>query len=47
MFVFSQIGFVYVKLGSRNLRFWTSAKNMTLIMKAPGGVFIRGAVVYY
>ena len=43
MFPLSQIGFVYVKLGFRNLRFWTSAKHMTLIRKTPGGggVLIR------
>ena len=31
MFLLSQIGFVYMKLGSINLRFWTSAKTLTLI----------------
>ena len=34
-FLLSQIGFDYMKLGSRNLRFWTSAKNMILIRKTP------------
>ena len=37
MFVFSQICFVYVKLGSRNLCFWTS-----VIKTAKGGVLIGG-----
>ena len=46
MFLQSQIGFVYVKLGSRNLRFWTSAKNLTLITKTLGVLVIRGDVVY-
>ena len=34
--------FVYMKLGSRKPRFWTSAKNIPLITKTPGGILIRG-----
>ena len=36
-----------MRLGSRNLRFWTSAKNMTLIKtKKHGEVVNQGDVVY-
>ena len=31
-----------MKLGSTNLRFWTSAKNVTLITKTPGRLLIGG-----
>ena len=30
-----------MKLDSRNLRFWTSAKNLTLLLKTPGRFLIR------
>ena len=33
-----------MNLGSRNLRFWTSAKNMTMVIKTPGGSLLGGGV---
>ena len=42
MFLLSQIGFVYMKLVSRNLRFWTSAKHLALITKTTERLFIWG-----
>ena len=47
MFLLSQIGLVYMKFGSRNLSFCTSAKNLTLINKTTGRLSTRGDVVYY
>ena len=47
MFSIFQIGLVYMKLGSRNLLFWTSATNLTLIMKTPGVLLIGRDVVCY
>ena len=46
MFLLSQTGFVYVKLGSRNLGFLTSAKNMTLTIQTMKVLSIRGDAVY-
>ena len=41
MFLLSQIGYVYMKLGSRNLRFWTFVKNLTPKINTPGRFSIR------
>ena len=34
--------YLYMKLASTNIRFWTFAKHVTLMTKTPGRLLIRG-----